>query len=369
MKNKREACKVVIIDPVGRKAGLDHYNDSLAKSLKKLDVFVRVFSNYKSEYSEPVFKFRFGKSIFFLPEMLFSLMKVFKILKRQKPDVVILHLFNATRASISLSGEIKKQNIKLVYILHDIESLIGEVSNGDLMNKGLQLADEIVVHNHFTANELLKKFPDAEKKVTIIPHGDFLELPSDVSKDDAITQLGLDKKLPKVLFFGMIKPTKGLDVLLKAMQNINAQLIVAGRIRNHSMSDYAESFSILKNQGKLVADIKYITNEKRDLYFKSADVIVLPYIKIYQSGVMLMAMSYGIPVVASDLQPNRELVNEIDCVEFFRVGDHLMLEKVVSSLLANSERRDVLRKNSLSVLENSHNWIKIANSFKQLICR
>ena len=78
----REACNVIIIDPVGKKAGLDHYNDSLAKSLNKLDVLVRVYSNYKSEYSEPVFKFRFGKSIFFLPEMFFSLMKVFKNLKQ-----------------------------------------------------------------------------------------------------------------------------------------------------------------------------------------------------------------------------------------------------------------------------------------------
>ena len=248
MKNKREACNVIIIDPVGKKAGLDHYNDSLAKSLNKLDVLVRVYSNYKSEYSEPVFKFRFGKSIFFLPEMFFSLMKVFKNLKQQKPDIVILHLFNATRASISLSSEIKKQNIKLVYILHDIESLIDEVSNNNQLNICLQLADEIVV-----------------------------QLPSSVSKDDAIAQLGLDKKMPKVLFFGMIKPTKGLDVLLKAMQKINAQVIVAGRVRKQSMSDYTEAFSDLKKQGKLVTDINYITNEKRDLYFKSADVIVLPY--------------------------------------------------------------------------------------------
>mgnify|MGYP001170067065 FL=1 len=369
MKNMREACNVIIIDPVGKKAGLDHYNDSLAKSLNKLDVLVRVYSNYKSEYSEPVFKFRFGKSIFFLPEMFFSLMKVFKNLKQQKPDIVILHLFNATRASISLSSEIKKQNIKLVYILHDIESLIDEVSNNNQLNICLQLADEIVVHNHFTASELLKKNPGAEKKVIIIPHGDFLELPSSVSKDDAIAQLGLDKKMPKVLFFGMIKPTKGLDVLLKAMQKINAQVIVAGRVRKQSMSDYTEAFSDLKKQGKLVTDINYITNEKRDLYFKSADVIVLPYTKIYQSGVLLMAMSYGIPVIASDLQPNLELASEIDCMEFFRVGDHLMLERVMSSLLANRDRRDVLRKNGFSVLESSHNWNKIANSFKQIICR
>ncbi|MBK6987990.1 MAG: glycosyltransferase family 4 protein [Bacteroidetes bacterium] len=179
----------------------------------------------------------------------------------------------------------------------------------------------------------------------------------------------MDKKMPKVLFFGMIKPTKGLDVLLKAMQKINAQVIVAGRVRKQSMSDYTEAFSDLKKQGKLVTDINYITNEKRDLYFKSADVIVLPYTKIYQSGVLLMAMSYGIPVIASDLQPNLELASEIDCMEFFKVGDHLMLERVMSSLLANRDRRDVLRKNGFSVLESSHNWNKIANSFKQIICR
>ena len=124
----REACNVIIIDPVGKKAGLDHYNDSLAKSLNKLDVLVRVYSNYKSEYSEPVFKFRFGKSIFFLPEMFFSLMKVFKNLKQQKPDIVILHLFNATRASISLSGEAGIFKGKVAVI----------VQNNNILNKMIE---------------------------------------------------------------------------------------------------------------------------------------------------------------------------------------------------------------------------------------
>ncbi len=360
---------VVIIDPVGKKGGLDHYNDSLASSLKKLNIEVKVFSNYTSEFAEPVFKFRFGKSLLFIPSMIFSLMKVFKLLKASKPQFVILHLFKITKSSNSLCREVKKQNIKLIYILHDLDSLIRDNISDKEMFAGLQLADEIVVHNHFSSDLLLQKFPGVENKLTIIPHGNFLDIPTKISKQEAKEKLGLNNSSLKVLFFGMIKPSKGLNLLLQAMMKVNAQLIIAGRMRKKSTSDFNNQLSNLKKEDKLIADLNYISNEKRDLYFKSADIIVLPYRKIYQSGVMIMAMSYGIPVVASDLTPNLEFAGNIDCIEFFKDGDSIQLEEKINFLLVNEERREILKKNAYSLLEKTHNWNLIAERFQQILSR
>lgn len=360
---------VVIIDPVGKKAGLDHYNDSLSRALKAKGLDVKIWSNYKSQFSEAVFKFRFGKSFFDLLSLVNSLFRIFKLLKEVKPQVVVLHIFKINRSTISLSREIKKQQRKLVYILHDLESLIGEQFNDDDMKTGLDLSDEIVVHNQFTYDELVNKFPLAGAKVTIIPHGNFLDLPSAITRGEAIQSLHLEGSMKNVLFFGMIKPSKGLDVLLKAMQKLDARLIVAGRFRNSSESDYKELMLQLRSSNKLITDFDYISNEKRDLYFKAADIIVLPYHKIYQSGVLIMAMSYGLPVIASNLQPNIELAGEKKCIEFFDDGDHLQLADKINTLLADQERQNLLRKNGLELVSTANDWSAIAERFKIVLTK
>jgi len=56
--------------------------------------------------------------------------------------------------------------------------------------------------------------------------------------------------------------------------------------------------------------IRYIENEERDLFFRAANCLVIPYRKIFQSGVLIMGMSYLLPCIASDLPANRELIED-----------------------------------------------------------
>ena len=135
----------------------------------------------------------------------------------------------------------------------------------------------------------------------------------------------------------------------------------------NSISDYSTWIDNLYHEGKLITDIQYISNEKRDLYFKAADLIVLPYRKIYQSGVLLMALSYQLPVIASDLVPNKDLVKEFDAIEMFSSGDHNQLSEKLNQLLADQKRQEVLKTNGIALLSQNHNWKLISQLFNKII--
>lgn len=360
---------VCIVDPVGRKAGLDHYNDSLSANLRKLGTRTVVYSNYRSEYSVKKFPFRFFRSIIFIPGILFSFYRIFKKLKADKPDYVILHLFRSSGLLLLFSRQLKKTGKKLVFIVHDVESLISQKNDQSRMNELMKMSDEIVVHNEFSENELLGIYHSAKGKTNVIPHGDFFEIPSMITKSEARTRLGFSDTRPIILFFGMIKPTKGLDVLLKAVEDVDALLVVAGRLRMSSFSDYSTWTEKLKAEGKLFTDIKYISNEKRDLYLKAADVIVLPYRKIYQSGVLMLALSYQLPVIASDLMPNKEHVKDFKALELFTSGDHVELSRKLNKLLSDTNLQNALKENGVELLKQKHNWTLISEMFNKIICK
>ncbi len=358
---------VYIIDPVGIKAGLDHYNDSLAMNWSGLGTKTIAFSNYDSQYSTKIFPFAFSSSIFYLPGMLFAFLRSFLEIKKHRPDFVLIHLFKATKFTLWFFKSIKKFRSKLIVVVHDIESLISGKNNQNIMSEILKESNIIVVHNQFSKDELLKRYPSSENKVSVIAHGDYRNLPSGIDKEEARSLLGLKNDLPVILFFGMIKPSKGLDTLLKAMQTVKARLVIAGRTRNCSIDDYASLVEPLKVSEKVFMDINYISNEKRDLYFSAADVIVLPYKKIYQSGVLVMALSYQLPVLASDLEPNKDFVKQLKTIELFSVGNSSELSTNLNNLLESGNERSRLMKNGILLLERNHNWKVIAKQFNELI--
>ena len=358
---------VFIIDPVGIKAGLDHYNDSLAMNWSELGTKAIVYSNYDSHYSTKIFPFSFSSSIFYVPGMLFAFLRSFLEIKKYRPEFVLIHLFKATKFTLWFLKRIKKFRSKLIVIVHDIESLVSEKNNQNTMSELLTESNNIVVHNQFSKDELLKKYSSTENKVTVIAHGDYRSLPSGIDKEESRSLLGLKNDLPVVLFFGMIKPSKGLDTLLKAMQTVKARLVIAGRTRNCSIADYASLLEPLNVSDRVLMDINYISNEKRDLYFSAADVIVLPYKKIYQSGVLVMALSYQLPVLASDLEPNKDFVKQLKTIELFSVGNSTELSTSLNKLLGSENERSGLTKNGILLLERNHNWKVIAKQFNELI--
>ena len=369
-----KSLNIAIIDPVGRKAGLDYYDLSLAISLKNQYCRVKVYSNFADNKNESFvknhFHFTFKKSFFnsfyLFKEYLIALIKS----RADKTEIVILHLFHSSFIDYLLITLTYFFGFRICLIIHDIESLL-EQSGKSWIQNCCHKSSYIVVHNSLSYDELLKKISSTEKeKVCIIPHGNFIGLNEITNTIETAKYFNLDSNKIYLLFFGMIKKSKGLEVLIESLKDIpsNVHLIIAGRTRNISFNHYENTINELNLSSRLHPVIRYITNDERNMLFNFSDLVVLPHRKIYQSGVLLKAMSYGLPVIASDLPANKLIINENNGV-LFNTGNASDLAQKINELIMDEEKRKSMAENAKEFVKINNDWENIASDFLNMFSK
>lgn len=181
-----------------------------------------------------------------------------------------------------------------------------------------RLVDHLFVHTERMKRELIEQFDLSGTKITVIPFGINNAVPhTDLGGDEARQRLGIPAKDRTILFFGNIAPYKGLEYLIEAFRHIMAgggeyRLIIAGKPK-HCESYWnviKNSLNCHPNHDRILQKIEFIPDADTELYFKAADVVVLPYRHIFQSGVLSLGYSFGLPVIASDVGALREDIIE-----------------------------------------------------------
>jgi D-inositol-3-phosphate glycosyltransferase len=212
---------------------------------------------------------------------------------------------------------------KIIFTAHNVNAGKRD-GNDSLLNRltlksQYRLSDHVFVHTEQMKSELLQDFGVREKAVTVIPFGINNAVPcTELTPADAKLRLGLKENERTILFFGNIGPYKGLDHLVAAFQALNAQggryrLIIAGKHRSGAenyVNEIREATNRDVEQGRIIRRIEHIPDLETELYFKAADVLVLPYTFVSQSGVLFLGYSFGLPVVATDVGSLREDIIE-----------------------------------------------------------
>lgn len=172
-----------------------------------------------------------------------------------------------------------------------------------------RLADHIFVHTEQMKRELVQEFGVQSIRVTVIPFGINNSVPNTrLTPAEARQRLGIRGGERTILFFGNIAPYKGLEYLVTAFQEILAErdkyrLIIAGRPKNCEQY-WAKIREAIREDvltGRVLLREDYISDDETEVFFKAADVLALPYRHIYQSGVLFLGYSFGLPVLASDV--------------------------------------------------------------------
>lgn len=203
---------------------------------------------------------------------------------------------------------------KLIFTAHDINfrKLVGKDS---LLNKlsllfMYRIVDHIVVHTNKMKTELVENYFVPGKNISVIPFGINVVMPkSSLNREDARSKLHLNQSEKVMLFFGNIAPYKGMETLILALRNLKEKnekikLIIAGRVKNKCQSYWEDVEKLIDHnqlKEKIIKRIEYIPEDEAEVYFKAADVLILPYKNIFQSGVIYSSYYFGLPVVATDV--------------------------------------------------------------------
>ncbi len=172
-----------------------------------------------------------------------------------------------------------------------------------------RLAHHIFVHTDKMRQELGAAFKIPDARTTVIPFGINNSVPTTALTATAAKQrLGVGAAEKTILFFGRITPYKGLEYLIGAFREVLRQdksyrLIIAGRPDNCDKywREINDDLSTDVEAGRVLLRAEFISDKDTEIYFKAADVLVLPYRDIYQSGVLFLAHSFGLPVLAADV--------------------------------------------------------------------
>tara|TARA_B100001758_G_C18411756_1_gene616285 strand:- start:553 stop:1704 length:1152 start_codon:yes stop_codon:yes gene_type:complete len=371
----RNVRKIAIIDPLGAHEGSFHfYTFGQAKGLISSGNKVSIYTNEKTKSSniKELKLFNFYRNIFSSKLKILNGIRWFygsflSLIHARFSGCYIFH-FHIFYVNILILIDLVIVKIlfgKIVLTVHDVSSFdIDQRSN--LFNKIVyKLANLILTHNRFSKSEIEKNYNLQACKIDIIPHGNYIPFIS-VNKDKICSRkklrLPLDQKI--ILFFGLIKKVKGLDILLKSLKDVvvehpDTTLLIAGKPWKNDFLYYQEIIDKHNLNDHCELHIKFIPHEDVSFYYSACDLVVLPYKKIYQSGVLMMAMSYEKPVLVSDLPPLKEVITNRKNGFVFESENTRELSLMIKEILSDLNIVEHVKNEGTKLMRTKYDWDKI----------
>ena len=198
------------------------------------------------------------------------------------------------------------------------------------------LADHFIVHTEEMRDQMITLRPSYNKKISVIPFGLFTVPQTAMTVEEARTRLKIPPHVRTVLFFGTIRPYKGLEDLLQAVallriNNKGIRLVIAGAAWD-SWKQYDKLIKQLHLQDSVISHPEFITEKDIEIFFKATDIVVLPYHKFQaQSGAASLAQFFKKPMVVANLSGLREFVPGAD--QTFQPGNVKQLAQRISAVL------------------------------------
>jgi glycosyltransferase involved in cell wall biosynthesis len=216
---------------------------------------------------------------------------------------------------------------------------------------GRKLADRmdaVIVHTRHGA-ELLGPGP----RVHVIPHGAFEHLTRQADERPLSPELAAVEG-PVVLCFGVVRPYKGVDVLVEAFRSVQgAELWVVGR-------PLGVDPAALDAPPNVRFVPRYVTDAELPAYFRRADLLVLPHRSVDVSGVLFAGLAFGKPMVLSDVGGFREVVEEHAAGRLVPPGDPASLSQAIGELLADPAERERLAERARAAAAGPYSWDSVA---------
>lgn len=274
----------------------------------------------------------YGVNTYFIKYVINQLFPILRaIIVNGKPDIIHLHwtdiylLGNNKLISLAKSLHfileliiVKLFGIKLVWTVHN---LFNHEKKDPLIEKYfhrllcMRFYDKIIVFSADGINVMMQTYqlPEYVKaKISVVPHGHYINnYRNKISKPEARQKLGISNRKVVFLYFGFIRPYKGILYLIKEFVKITdseALLLIAGKPFSNFLEFELNKYSSEYKQ--IRAYLQFIPDHEIEIYMNAADVVVLPFQEILNSGSVVLAMSFAKAIISPNMGSLSEVMDK-----------------------------------------------------------
>jgi glycosyltransferase involved in cell wall biosynthesis len=240
----------------------------------------------------------------------FSYISTYKAIRDWKPDVLIVRYWMSYFApSLGYITRRMKKHCKVISILDNVVPHEPRFFDTPLTKYFLKGSTGSVTLCEAVSEDLLRLRPDA--RFTVIQHPLYSHFGKKTDRAEAEKKLGLKSGRKNILFFGLIRKYKGLDILLEAFGRLSEeyQLIIAGEPYG-SFEPYQQIIDRLPGKDRIRMILKYIKDSEVTDYFSAADLAVLPYRSATQSGISSVSYHFEVPMIVTDVGGLKETIGD-----------------------------------------------------------
>ncbi len=269
-------------------------------------------------------------------------------IRKISPDLVILHHWMPF-ISMSMGTIIRRlgrnRNYPVIAVCHNVIPHEKQIGWKVLSRYLLKKCDGFIVLSRSVLDDL-SMFTDNQNKV-FVPHPVYDIFGNAVKRKEAMRYLGLDPGDQYLLFFGLIRKYKGLDLLLNAFARIkdqvgNLKLIIAGEFYK-GKEESLELISTLGLADRIIMRDQFIPAGEVKYYFGLADLVVQPYRTATQSGISQIAYHFGVPMLVTDVGGLSEIVPDQKVGYVTPVEEQAIADAIVDFF--HNDRSAEFRKN------------------------
>lgn len=264
---------------------------------------------------------------------------------RHKPDAVLVEAPEPGRLDELWVRVVRARGIRVIWAGHQIA--LREWGNRlePFARRLYERVDGMITLSKSERDRLAESMPELARATEVIPHGSFSFLvDSRVPRHEARLMLGLPPEVPVLLFFGFLKPYKGLDVFLDALSLLGSRGVeVLGYVAGAPVTAQQErNLRARAAQADLVdmvvLRLGFVDKSEMPAIFGACDLTVAPYKIASQSGVIQMSYAYGRPVVVTDVGGLGDDVDEGETGTIAEASGPEALADTIERLLSDSSQ-------------------------------
>lgn len=356
--------KILIIDLAGRS---HEYNKSLIKGLKLADVQLDYCNeNYNSEFWSykryipqphgPLFKATKFINLYF------NHTRLYKALLGSSEKRILhfqwLPLMDKVSIDLKYIRKLKDHGHKLIFTIHNLLPHDSGEKRIESFRKLYAHFDELICHSENIKNDLIYEYGIKESSVSVIRHGYLLF--------DPVQENIKAESIKEVLFFGHLRPYKGIEFLIKswkilARENGNLRLSIIGKASKKFESHLQELSRGIEN---ITLHNRFLTNEELKQNIRKSQLVIFPYKAITTSGAVTAAMAAGKPCILTSLDTFKDEFQQV--AKFVDFNDIEGLAEAILELANNPELSQRLAHACQKLMMEKFNWECIGLETKKL---